>query len=389
MNSSLHSLPMESAKTDRYQLLSGIRRVVVKVGSTVISQNFDLSVKRLDSLVDDLAVAKQKEKEIILVSSGAISAGTGKLGFLQRPQTIPGLQAAAAVGQSRLMHAYEHRFQQYGLITAMMLLTQEDFSSRERYTHMSDALGALLGLGVIPVINENDSVAVEEIKVGDNDTLSAYVTNLAEADLLVILSDQHGFYTADPRKDSNAELIGVVPEITEALVDSAGGAGSANGTGGMITKLRAAEIVTGSGEMMVLANGGEPRVVNRILEGEEIGTLFLPQQRISARKRWIAYSRPPKGILFVDNGARDVLIHRGRSLLPSGLRGVEGDFEYGDTVSCIDENGSEFARGLVNYDTREVSQIIGKHTREIEAILTHPYYDEVIHRDNLVLMGKV
>ena len=388
MNSSLHSAPTESTQGNQRQLLSHVRRIVVKVGSTIISQDFDLNPKRLDSLVSDLATAKQKGQEVILVTSGAIAAGAGKLGFLQRPQTIPGLQAAAAVGQSRLMHAYEHRFQKHGLITAMMLLTQEDFSSRERYTHMSDALSALLELGVIPIINENDSVAVEEIKVGDNDTLAAYVTNLAEADLLIILSDQDGFHTGDPHKHPDAELISIVPTITEALKGSAGGAGSVGGTGGMITKLRAAEIVTGSGEMMVLANGCEPRAVNRILAGEEIGTLFLPQPRISARKRWIAYSRPPKGILFVDNGARDALVHRGRSLLPSGLRRVEGEFEYSDTVSCIDENGSEFARGLVNYNTQEVIQIMGKQTREIEKILGYHYYDEVIHRDNLVLMRK-
>ncbi len=387
MNSNLHTVPTESAQIERHDLLSRVTRVVVKVGSRVISQNYNLNPSSLDRLVDDLATVKHKGIEVILVSSGAIAAGTGKL-FGQRPQTIPGLQAAAAVGQSHLIHAYDQRFQRHDLITAMMLLTQDDFSYRERYTHISDALGTLLQLGVIPIINENDSVAVEEIKFGDNDTLSAQVTNIAEADLLIILSDQDGFHTQDPRKYSNAEFISVVPAITDTLQRSAGGAGSADGTGGMITKLRAAEIVTGSGEIMVLANGNQPAVVSRILAGEEIGTLFLPQQRISARKRWIAYSRLPRGTLYVDNGARDTLKQRGKSLLPSGLRKVEGDFEYGDTLSCIDENGSEFARGLANYNKQEVVQIMGKQTSEIKKILGYHHYDEVIHRDNLVLLKE-
>ncbi len=380
---------MELTKNNRCQLLSRIRRVVVKVGTSTIAQKFVFNAERLDGLVGNLATVKGQGKEVILVTSGAIVAGSGKLGFTHRPQTLPELQAAAAVGQSWLMHAYESRFQQYHLTTAMILLTQEDFSHRGRYIHISNTLRTLLRLNVIPIINENDTVAVEEIKVGDNDTLAAYVTNLAEADLLIILSDQDGFYTADPRKDPNAKLISRVPNITEDMKRSAGSTASETGIGGMSTKLRAAEIVTGSGEMMVLANGSEPQAVNRILAGEEIGTLFLPQKRMSARKRWIAYSRPPKGILFVDNGARDALIHRGKSLLPSGVREVEGDFGYGDTVSCLDENGIEFARGLANYDTQAVIQIIGRQTSEIKKILSYRYdYDEVIHRDNLVLMRK-
>ena len=388
MSSSLHSAPMKSAQINRCQLLGCVRRIVVKVGSTTVSHNFDLNAERLDALVQDLASVRQKGKEVILVTSGAIAAGTGRLRLTQRPQTLPGLQAAAAVGQSRLMHAYEHRFQQYNLITGMMLLTQDDFTSRERYTYISDTLRALLRLGAIPIINENDTVAVEEIKVGDNDTLAAYMTNLAEADLLIILSDQKGFYTADPRKHPQAEFINVVPYITEELKSAAGSAGSVRGTGGMITKLRAAEIVTGSGEMMVLASGCEPQVVNRILAGEDIGTLFLPHGWMSGRKRWIAYSRPPKGFVFVDSGARDAVTCYGRSLLPSGIRRVEGDFAHGDTVSCLDENYSEFARGLSNYNTRELTQIMGKQTREIKNILGHHYFDEIIHRDNLVVMPK-
>ena len=388
MNSSLRTATAVSTPDSRREWLSGVKRIVVKVGSSTLSQGFRLNDGVLDRLVADLARVKGRGKEVILVTSGAIAAGVGTLGLSSRPQTIPGLQAAAAVGQSRLMHAYEDRFQEYGEIAAMMLLTQEDFNNRKRYIHISNTLSTLLQLGTVPIINENDTVAVEEIKVGDNDTLSAQVTNLSDADLLVVLSDQAGFFSADPRKHSHSELIDVVPVITEGIKKAAGRAGTQDGTGGMVTKLRAAEIVTGSGEMMVLADGKEPDVVNRILSGENIGTLFLPQSPKSSRKRWIAYSRPPKGRLLVDNGARRALVDRGKSLLASGVRGVEGEFEYGDTVSCLDENRDEFGRGLVNYNTEDITKIIGKQTGEIEEILGARYYEEVIHRDNLVLMEQ-
>ena len=388
MNSSSRTATAVSTPDSRREWLSGVKRIVVKVGSSTLSQGFRLNDGALDRLVADLARVKGRGKEVILVTSGAIAAGVGTLGLSSRPQTIPGLQAAAAVGQSRLMHAYEDRFQEYGEIAAMMLLTQEDFNNRKRYIHISNTLNTLLQLGTVPIINENDTVAVEEIKVGDNDTLSAQVTNLSDADLLVVLSDQAGFFSADPRKHSHSELIDVVPVITEGIKKAAGRAGTQDGTGGMVTKLRAAEIVTGSGEMMVLADGKEPDVVNRILSGENIGTLFLPQSPKSSRKRWIAYSRPPKGRLLVDNGARRALVDRGKSLLASGVRGVEGEFEYGDTVSCLDENRDEFGRGLVNYNTEDITKIIGKQTGEIENILGARYYEEVIHRDNLVLMEQ-
>ena len=231
MSSSLHSPPMQSTQVDRRRLFSQIKRIVVKVGSSTISRNFLLSAERLDLLVQDVATTKQTGKEVILVTSGAIAAGTGELGFRRRPQTLPGLQAAAAVGQSRLMHAYENRFQQYNQLAAMLLLTQEDFNNRKRYIHISDTLRTLLQFGVIPIINENDTVAVEEIKVGDNDTLAAHVTNLADADILIILSDRDGFYTADPRKHPSAKLIDIVSSITEDIECAAGSAGTVGGTG--------------------------------------------------------------------------------------------------------------------------------------------------------------
>ena len=366
--------------------LSDVRRIVVKVGSSTIADDGHLNEAALAGLVHDLALVKREGVEVILVTSGAIAAGWPQLGLKQRPQTLPQLQASAAVGQIWLMAAYEERFRNYGQRTALMLLTRDDFSNRERYTRMNDTLRALLHHGVIPIVNENDTVAVDEIKVGDNDTLSAYVTNLAQAELLVVLSDQAGFYTGDPRHDPDSELIHTVNAISEEIWQAAGEAGTESGTGGMVTKLHAADIVTGSGEMMVLAHGREPLVVTKLLKGELLGTLFLPQSRISGRKRWIAYSRPPKGRLIVDDGARNALVRGGRSLLPAGIRRVEGSFDYSDTVSCLTENGVEFARGLANYNAVETTKLAGKHTKDIEKILGYRDYDEIIHRDNLVLL---
>ena len=386
MNSSSPIAQKRCNQAEARGCLSDVRRIVVKVGSSTIAESGHLNEAALDGLVHDLALVKQDGVEVILVTSGAIAAGWPQLGLKQRPQTLPHLQASAAVGQIRLMAAYEERFRNYGQRTALMLLTRDDFSNRQRYTRMNDTLRALLHLGVIPIINENDTVAVDEIKVGDNDTLSAYVTNLAQAQLLVVLSDQAGFYTADPRRDPNPELIHTVNTISDEIWHAAGEAGTTSGTGGMVTKLRAADIVTGSGEMMVLAHGREPLVITRLLKGELLGTLFLPQSRISGRKRWIAYSRPPKGRLIVDDGARNALVQGGKSLLPAGIRHVEGNFDYSDTVSCLTENGVEFARGLVNYNAVETSKLSGKHTKDIEKILGYRDYDEIIHRDNLVLL---
>ena len=386
MNSSSPTAQKRCNPAEQRICLADVQRIVVKVGSSTISEGAHLNEAALDGLVHDLALVKQEGVEVILVTSGAIAAGWPQLGLKQRPHTLPHLQAAAAVGQIQLMAAYKDRFSNYGQRAASMLLTRDDFSNRERYTRMNDTMRALLNFDVIPIINENDTVAVDEIKVGDNDTLSAYVTNLAQAQLLIILSDQAGFYTADPRHNPNSELIHTVTTISDEIWKAAGTAGTISGTGGMVTKLRAAEIVTSSGEMMVMAHGREPLVVTRLLKGELLGTLFLPQSRISGRKRWIAYSRPPKGRLIVDNGARDALVQGGKSLLPAGIRRVEGNFDYSDTVSCLTENGAEFARGLVNYNAVDTAKLAGKHTKDIENILGYRDYDEIIHRDNLVLL---
>ena len=368
-----------------------VKRVVVKVGtsSLIKSEKLELDLDRIDALVDDLASVRGMGVQPILVTSGAIGTGAGKLGLKSRPKDIPTQQAAAAVGQTLLMHAYARSFDRYGIPVGQMLLTRDDFSDRRRYVNISHTLNSLLRCGAVPIINENDTVAVEEIKVGDNDMLSAYTALLADAELLVILSDTDGLYTADPRRNPDAKLIEVVEEITDELRGYAGGAGPV-GTGGMDTKLAAAEIVTGAGGYMIIANGAERMVVTRILRGERIGTLFLPRRRkrLSGRKRWIAYSPRRKGFIRVDKGAYEALVKRGASLLASGIIGVEGEFKFGDTVGVLDEEGREFARGLVNYSSDEIRKIMGLKTSEIESVLGYRYYDEVIHRDNLVILER-
>jgi glutamate 5-kinase len=367
---------------NRKDIFKSIKRIVVKVGtSTLTFPDMRLDVERIEGLARELAQAKESGKDVILVTSGAIAAGMGKLGWKTRPKTIPRQQAAAAIGQSHLMHAYEEIFGKYGQLVAQVLLTQEDISDRKRYTNANNTLSTLLQCGVIPIINENDTVAVDEIKVGENDTLSALVTNLIKADLLLILSDVDGFY------GGSDQPISVIPSITPELREMAGGEGSAISVGGMATKLRAAEIVTGAGETMVIANGQKPGVITRVLEGYNEGTIFLPRSdKMSGRKRWIAYSLPCRGTIKVDSGARLALVERGKSLLPSGITEVSGDFEFGDAVRCLDQSDKEFARGLINYSAEEVNMIKGKKTDQIEPLLGYIYYDEVIHRDNLVIL---
>lgn len=369
-------------KINRKNILSDIKRIVVKVGtSTLTHPDMRLNIEYIDKLVSELVQAGEGDRDVMLVTSGAIAAGMGKLGWETRPKAIPRQQAAAAVGQSHIMHTYEESFNKHSQPVAQILLTQADINDRRRYTNASNTLSTLLQCSVIPIINENDTVAVDEIKVGENDTLAALVTNLVKADLLIILSDIDGFY------DNTGKVISVIPNITPELREMAGGEGSAVSSGGMITKLNAAEIVTGSGEVMVIANGKRPNIITQILEGHDIGTIFLPKSdKMSGRKRWIAYSLSCRGTIKVDAGAKLALVERGRSLLPSGVIKVSGDFEFGDSVRCIDENDREFARGLANYSAKEIDIIGGKRTDQIEPLLGYMHYTEVIHRDNLVIL---
>lgn len=369
------------------ECLKGIKRIVVKVGSSSITHpTGKLNFAQVERLVRQLADLHNQDYQIILVSSGAVGAGRGKLGLKLRPRTIPEKQALAAVGQGLLMHMYEKMFSEYGQTVAQVLLTREDMADRHRFLNARTALLALLNFGVIPIINENDTVAVEEIKFGDNDTLSAMVASLADADLLVILSDIDGLYTANPRQDHTAQLISRVEEINPDIERLAGGAGSGLGTGGMITKIQAAKIAMNSGVAMVIANSQQENVLAAVVTGQSVGTLFMPRELpLQCKKRWIAYGSALQGRITVDDGAEEVLLKSGKSLLAIGITGVEGHFEIGNTVGVVNGMGHEIARGIVNYSSTELDRIKGVKTTQIANILGYKDYDEVIHRDNLVI----
>lgn len=325
-------------------------------------------------------------KQIILVTSGAIGVGSRRIGLTERPRTIPKKQAAAAVGQGLLMQAYEQAFFERGVVIGQVLLTADDIADRRRHLNARNTMLTLLEFGTIPIVNENDTVAVDELRFGDNDTLSALVATLIGADALVILSDVDGLYSGDPRVQPDAKLIAVVPELTPELEAAAGGTGSAFSTGGMLTKLQAARIVTAAGIPMVLANGAAPDVLQSLLAGRHRGTLFLPQERLlPARKRWLAFHGRSRGSVCIDAGAALALVRRGGSLLPAGVVDVEGRFEQGDLVRVCDYAGRELGRGLVNYDAAALRRIQGSSTRDVANILGYKDYDEVIHRDNLAL----
>ncbi|MBA7631623.1 Glutamate 5-kinase [subsurface metagenome] len=339
----------------------------------------------MEEIVDQLASLQKENREIILVTSGAIASGMGRLN-LKRLASMPQKQAAAAIGQNLLMGIYERLFKKRGCLVAQVLLTSEDIQDRERYLNARNTLLTLLNYKAIPIVNENDTVAVDEIKFGDNDTLSALVASKVEADLLIILTDTKGLYTTDPKRRRGARFIEEVSEITPQLEKMASGPGTLRGTGGMVTKLRAAKITRSSGIAMVIADGRMGNVIKRLLAGERLGTLFLPKKRLKSRKRWIAFGVILKGKVRVDEGAKEAISKRGKSLLPSGITEVRGEFSIGDGVSIIDEEGEEFARGIVSYSSNEIDEIKGKKTQEIRKILGYKDYDEIIHRDNLVIL---
>jgi glutamate 5-kinase len=361
--------------------------MVVKVGSALITvPGQGPSGPVIARLAGDMAALVKDSREVALVSSGAIATGIARLGLSARPRSIPDKQAAAAVGQSTLMWHYEQAFGKHGIQVGQVLLTGQDISDRGRYLNARNTLLALLRFGVLPVVNENDTVAVDEIKVGDNDNLAAHVAHLIDADLLVLLTDVDGLYTGDPRRDPTARRLETVEAITDDIQQLVFDATSQVSVGGMGTKLQAAQKANASGIPMVIALGSEPSVLQRILKGENLGTYFKPREdRLTARKLWIAFAAPPQGRLRVDAGARKALTERGKSLLPSGLTEVEGEFRAGAVVTLA-EDGQEFARGLVNYDAQELRKIRGAKTREIEKALGYKGFDEVIHRDNLVVL---
>ena len=386
--SSKNSKGMSRLSFDR-ATLKDVKRIVIKVGSSTITYgNGKRNFSRIDRLAREIADLANQGKEIILVSSGAVAVGVDRLGLAAKPKTIPGKHAAAAVGQGVLMHTYEKIFAEYGQIVAQVLLTRMDSVDRHRYTNSRNTFLALLEHKVIPIVNENDVVAIDELKIGDNDNLSALVAGIIDADLLIILSDIDGLYTANPQNDPNAKLVPEVTDITPEIEASAGDAGSKVGTGGMFTKIQAAKMATSSGINMVIASGEEKDAISRILDGEEIGTLFVSREnRLQFRKRWLAFGARIAGKIVVDDGcAKAVRKAGGCSILPAGITDVEGEFEAGNTISVVNKNGHELARGLANYSSEELDMIKGAKTSEIENILGHKHFDEVIHRDDLVIL---
>ncbi len=372
----------------RKETLKTVKRVVIKIGSRVLTGGKDvIDHDFIRSLALDVAQFRRDGLEIVIVTSGAVAAGSKELGLVGRPGSIPQKQAAAAIGQSRLMQSYEAAFSQHRLKVAQILLTRDDLANRQRFLNARATMDMLLSCEVIPIINENDTVVVEEIKFGDNDNLSALVTNLIEANLLVIMTDIDGFYDSDPRLNPHARLIPLVKSVTREIELAAGSAVSSVGTGGMATKLAAAKKASQYGVPSIIINGCTPGTLTQALAGLEVGTFFLPVKgTLNRRKHWIAYTLRPNGKIFVDKGAVAVLSTEGRSLLPSGVSRVEGGFERGASVRLCGPDGMEFARGIVDYSHLEIEKILGHKSREIEAILGYRYGDEIIHRDNLVML---
>lgn len=346
------------------------RRVVVKVGtSTLTHSNGQLNLHRIERLVRELADLHNQDIEVLLVSSGAIGVGANRMGFKRVPKTMPEKQALAAIGQGALLHLYEKLFAEYSQTVAQVLLTRGDLDDRVRYLNATNALLAIISMGVIPIINENDTVAFEEIKFGDNDTLSALVSGIVDADLLLILSDVDGLYDQDPRINTEARLQSRVLEITSTMEENSSSRGSSFSSGGMYTKLSAARICMAAGVPMVIANSSHDNVIRRVVAGEDLGTLFVPREaRMHARDKWIAFGTVCQGKIIVDAGARLALLKKGKSLLPSGVTGVEGEFERGTVVGVLEPGGKEIARGMVNYNSREIKLLAGKKTSEIESI---------------------
>jgi glutamate 5-kinase len=366
-------------------------RTIIKIGSNLLTGTGQgIDQRRVGSIVKSIAALRALGHEVVVVSSGAVAAGVKRLGLKARPREVKLKQAAAAVGQSALMQTYEKHFGHHGLTVAQILLTRDGLANREMYINAKNTLLTLLHLGVVPIVNENDTVATEEIKFGDNDNLAALVASLAEATRLVILSDVDGLYEADPRRNPKARLIRSVECVSPEVMALAGGAGSAFSTGGMLSKLQAAEKATASGISVTILNGRRTARLVKLFtdpEGSVPCTNFVPGScKLPGRKGWIAYGSRTKGTLVLDAGAVKALVERQKSLLPSGITSVDGAFKAGDSVRCTDASGAEVARGLVNYAHDEIRRIMGRKTSEIEGILGFRYSDEVIHRDNMFVV---
>lgn len=373
----------------RKSSFSGVKRAVVKIGSGVLTRDDGLNLRVVKSVSRQVCRLIDRGLEIIMVSSGAMASGIKKIGLAKRPDEIPQRQAVAAVGQAGLIMEYEKAFARYGKKVAQILLTGEDLDNRIRYLNARNTLRTLLSWKVVPIINENDTVMVEEIKFGDNDNLAAMITLLMDADVLINLTDIDGLFTKDPRTNTDAELIPMVSRIGKDIEKIAGDIPGALGTGGMLSKIAAARKVTSAGIPMVISRGEKSDILLKLFDGKDHGTFFVPKtKKIKSRKCWIAFTLKPKGSIFVDDGAADAILNGGKSLLPSGIVRVEGDFGVGAPVDCKASDSEMLARGLVNYSAADIRKIMGLRSNRIKERLGHKPYDEVIHRDNLVVTAE-
>ena len=374
----------------RKKHLNCAKRVVVKVGSGVLTASHGLNLEVLGNLTADISGLRKSGIEVVLVSSGAIAAGIRKLKMTRRPRTVSQQQATAAVGQGDLIMAWENAFEKHGFQVGQVLLTRDDLTHRRRYLNARNTIFALLGWNIIPIINENDTVVVDEIKFGDNDNLSAMVTNLTEADFLINLTNIDGLYDKDPRDHANAALIPLVEKVDRKVAQVAGTIPGFLGKGGMGSKIRAAKKVALAGVPTIIANGLKPGIIRRLFSGEPEGTLFLPETvSLCRRKHWIAFTKSPKGELLIDRGAEKAILENGKSLLPSGIKGVTGRFSVGNSVLLINEENVPVAVGMVSYHSGHIEKIMGAKSSEIESILGFKHDDEVIHRNNLVLTAQM
>ena len=369
------------------ETIKSTKRWVIKIGSALITDNgCGLKHDNLDNWVNQISTLRERGIDIVIVSSGAVAEGLTRLNWKNRPNIIHKLQAAAAVGQMGLIQAYETCFQKYNKQTAQVLLTHDDISNRTRYLNARTSLNTLLQLGVVPIVNENDTVATDEIRFGDNDTLAGLVANLIDAELLVLLTDQNGLYTSDPRKDSSVELIEQAKADDESLEKYAGDS-SNYGRGGMLTKLKAASIASKSNTQTIIASGNESSILLKIANSEKVGTLLTTSEdTLQAKKQWLANQAYLKGRVTIDSGAVTAIIKSGKSLLPIGVKSITGEFKRGEIISCIDLDGKEIARGLSNYDSKQATSIMGKSSEEIGELLDCKDEDELIHRDNMILI---
>ena len=372
---------------DRKAIAANVKKLLIKIGSGVLTGKDGLELNLIDQLVREMADLKNRGIHIVLVTSGAVASGKHRMGLMRKLKNMPEKQAAAAIGQGRLMRVYSNAFGKHGINVAQMLLTMSDIADRQRFINLRNTLSQLLDWGVVPIINENDTVSVDEIKFGDNDHLAAVMATIVGVDLVINLTTTEGLYDRDPGTNKKARIIRVVKEITPEIEVAATASSGPVGTGGMKSKIMAAQEVTACGIPYIVAPGKKKGIFAEIFAGMDTGTLFLPKAEcLNSKESWIAFSLRARGKLILDDGAKDAILNQGKSLLPSGIVGVEGEFTIGDPVVCLDSEGNQIAKGLVNYSADEIKKIQGLKTAKIEQVLGHKNYDEVIHRDNMAVL---